>query len=455
MSYSYYEHYKNSGENNIGLIPQSWKVAKLYLLSKRYAGGTPDKNTSEYWENGTVPWLNSGSVNQFLITSPTTYITSDALEKSSAKWVPKGALLIALAGQGKTKGMVAQTTFDTTCNQSMAAIICRKFNSRYLLWWLVSQYENIRGLSSLDGRDGLNLEMIGGIKCPIPSSEEQKAIAAFLDKKSSEIDTLIAKKQKLIQLLEEKRSALITQVVTKGLYSDVPLKESYLPWLNSIPTHWSIKKFQHTSFVKARIGWQNLRSDEFTDDGPYCVTGTDFMDGKVNWSTAYHVSEQRYDLDTNIQLMNGDLLITKDGTIGKLALIDALPAKATLNSGIFVTRPLSNDYSNAFMYWLLSSQVFNDFIKFMNTGTTINHLYQHMLERFKYPLPPIEEQKVIVRFLVEETKKIDSIKSKIEEAIQRLKEYRSALIAYAVTGKIDVRPNLVRVDKLAHKEGTL
>lgn len=117
--YQKYAEYKDSGFEWADKLPVHWNSVHLKWISTIYAGGTPSKTIESYWENGTIPWINSGAVNQTYILEPSTYITKAAYENSSAKWIPKKALVMALAGQGKTKGMVAQLGIDTTCNQSM------------------------------------------------------------------------------------------------------------------------------------------------------------------------------------------------------------------------------------------------------------------------------------------------------------------------------------------------
>jgi type I restriction enzyme, S subunit len=149
----------------------------------------------------------------------------------------------------------------------------------------------------------------------------------------------------------------------------------HYPWLPPLPEHWRVMRIKHTTFVKGRIGWQGLRSDEFTDDGPLLVTGTDFKQGQVDWSSCHHISEQRYREDPYIHLREGDLLITKDGTIGKIAIVKGMPGPACLNSGVFVTRPSTGLYENRYLYWLLTSDVFQNFINLQKSGTTISHLY--------------------------------------------------------------------------------
>lgn len=162
--YKTYPEYKDSGVEWCTALPLGWKRTNLRWLSSIYAGGTPSKNVIDYWENGTIPWINSGAVNQSYVTEPSTFISKAAFENSSAKWIPKGALVVALAGQGKTKGMVAQLGINTTCNQSMAAIVFyEKKLSRYIYWWLTSNYQNIRNMAGGDLRDGLNLELLGDI----------------------------------------------------------------------------------------------------------------------------------------------------------------------------------------------------------------------------------------------------------------------------------------------------
>ena len=116
-------------------------------------------------------------------------------------------------------------------------------------------------------------------------------------------------------------------------------KDSGVEWIGEIPEHWGNSKIKYNTYVKGRIGWQGLTTSEYIDEGPFLVTGTDFQQGVVDWKTCQHVSGDRYDQDEYIQLQENDLLITKDGTIGKIALAKNLQAKATLNSGVFVTRP--------------------------------------------------------------------------------------------------------------------
>ena len=207
---------KDSGVEWIGKIPKHWEATLLKWLSNIYAGGTPNTMIKEYWQNGNIPWIASGEVNQKIITKPTNYITEEALKNSSAKWIPKNSLVMALAGQGKTKGMVAYLNINTTCNQSLSAIVpYDRINSKFLFYWLQSNYLKIRKMVGDGLRDGLNLELIGIIPVPIPSKkQEQQQIVDFLDKKTDEITQTIQTIKDEIKLLKEYKEILIYEVVT-------------------------------------------------------------------------------------------------------------------------------------------------------------------------------------------------------------------------------------------------
>lgn len=216
-------------------------------------------------------------------------------------------------------------------------------------------------------------------------------------------------------------------------------KKVNLSWLNHIPTHWKTKKLKFSTYVKGRIGWHGLNSDEFLYEGNYyLVTGTDFTSKRINWETCYRITEERYEENPYIHLMENDLLLTKDGSIGKLAIVKDIPYKASVNSGVFVTRPLNNDYDTNYMFYLLSSDLFKEFINYQKTGTTINHLYQEVFENFEYCYPPsIEEQHTIANFLDYKTSQIDELIEKKGQLLKLLEEKRIALITQAVTKGLD------------------
>ena len=215
------------------------------------------------------------------------------------------------------------------------------------------------------------------------------------------------------------------------------MKESGIDWIGQIPEEWEVIKVKFFTYMKGRIGWQGLKADEFIDEGPYLVTGTDFKNGRVNWDTAYHISQKRYEQAPEIQLKQGDLLVTKDGTVGKLALIDELPDSASLNSHLLVLRPLFNRYDNHFLYYVLSSLEFKNYFQKVSIGSTMDSLSQEKMGEFIFALHNINVQNSISRYLDKKTAQLDKVKALLEEQIQKLKDYRASLIYETVTKGLD------------------
>ena len=169
-------------------------------------------------------------------------------------------------------------------------------------------------------------------------------------------------------------------------------KNSGIEWIGQIPEGWSVIPMKHYFYMKGRIGWQGLKADEFTEDGPYLVTGTDFVNGKVCWERCYHISEERFNEAPEIHVEKGDLLITKDGTVGKLALIDEKPEKVSLNSHLLILRPTKNNVDNHFVYWALQSINFKDYTGLASSGSTMASLSQEKIGEYPLLFPSPSEQ---------------------------------------------------------------
>lgn len=212
-------------------------------------------------------------------------------------------------------------------------------------------------------------------------------------------------------------------------------KDSGVKWIGTVPADWEINKIKYISILKGRIGWQGLTSDEYTDEGAYLITGTDFENGSINWDSCVHVPMRRWEEARDIQIENGDLLITKDGTIGKVAIVSGCTAPTSLNSGVLRISTIDG-YDRRFLYWVLQSDVFWTWFADKNAGnSTIQHLYQGDFAEFKYAVPPIDEQRDIAAFLDTECAKIDSIIDDLERQIEALEKYKKSSIIEAITNK--------------------
>lgn len=327
----------------------------------------------------------------------------------------------------------------------MAAILpSPRIESRYLFWLLTAQYRQIRSMAGDDLRDGLNLETVGNIPILVPPLAEQRDIAAFLDAETAKIDTLIEKKQALIEKLNEQRTALISRTVTRGLPPDAAraagldpharLKPSGVEWLGEIPEHWSVKRLRYVG--EAIIGLTYNPADLVEEgEGTLVLRSSNIVRDRISLKDNVYV---RSSIPSHLRTRDGDILVcSRNGSralIGKNALLNREVAGLTWGAFMTVFRsPL-----NSFLYYVFNSSLF-DYQSGAFATSTINQLTVGVLSSFEVPIPPALEQSAISRFLESEDRKVDASSSKVEAAIESLREYRSALITAAVTGKIDVR----------------
>ena len=205
---------KDLGIDWIGQVPEGWGVGKVKYFSQISAGATPDRNNSLFW-SGNINWMSSGEVNQGIVKHTSETITDLALKRTSTKLLPNGTVMLALNGQGKTKGTAAVLAIESASNQSLASFIVdnKILNNMYLYYFFVANYYNIRGLKGED-RDGLNLQLVSNIVIPLFEFEEQQKIVDFLDKKTVQIDKLIQIKNQQIENINKQRQTLIYDYVT-------------------------------------------------------------------------------------------------------------------------------------------------------------------------------------------------------------------------------------------------
>jgi type I restriction enzyme S subunit len=231
------------------------------------------------------------------------------------------------------------------------------------------------------GVPGFNLTRLQSLEIKIPPIGAQRKIAHAL----SDMEALEGNLQELI---------VKKHAIKHGMMQQLLAGRTRLPGFTEqwVPLHVASK-----SVVKARIGWQGLAASEYQASGMYrLVGGTEFTNGAVDWEATPFVSKWRYDQDAGIQLQQGDILLTKDGSIGKTAYIERLPGPATLNSGVFVIRPVRNSYDSRFLYFMFRSRIFGEFIDRLSAGSTISHLYQRDLVSLVLDVPPtIKEQQAI------------------------------------------------------------
>lgn len=430
---------KDSGLKYIGLIPSEWNLSKIkFEIKDLYSGGTPESGNSEFYDENGEKWVAIGDMsNTEQVYDTESHITKEGIKNKNLKKVPRDTILYSIYA---TIGKVSELKIDAYINQAILAIYPNSglFNG-YLKYTLKLLEEYALSECSNSIQNNLNALKVKNFPILQLNFEEQKMIAKILDDRIEKINIVLKDLSDEIESLEKYRKSLITETVIKGLKSNVKMKNTKIQWIEEISEEAKLIKLKYFSYMKGRIGWQGLNSEDFIEEGPYCVTGTDFVNGKINWETCYHVSDERYNMDSNIQLKIGDLLVTKDGTIGKLAVVDELPNKACLNSHLLIIRPLMNKFINKYLYYVMKSEIFYKYYNLVSSGSTMDSLSQEKTGNFIFPIYEIEKQKQIADYLDKKCKEIDELISDKQEQIKKMEQYKKSLIYEYVTGKKRVK----------------
>ncbi len=336
--------------------------------------------------------------------------------------IHSGAVLLNITGASIGRCAVAdERVLGGNVNQHVCEIRCNRerLDPNFLKDFLLSEpgQRQIESFQAGGNRQGLNFAQIRSFHVPRPKISEQRAIVAAL----SDVDALIGALDKLIT-----KKHLIKLATTQRLLTGKVRLPGFVG-------DWAPLNMAEHSLLKARIGWQGLTTAEYLKTGKYrLVTGTDFEGGKVDWSRCFFVNESRYSQDHYIQLRSGDVLLTKDGTIGKVGYVDTLPGPATLNSGVFVIRPKNGAYDPLFFYYVLTSSIFELFLARLQAGSTIVHLYQKDFVGFSFMAPEKTEQSAIARVLSD----MDAEITTLEHRRDKTKAIKQGMMQALLTGRI-------------------
>ena len=257
---------------------------------------------------------------------------------------------------------------------------------------------------------------------------------------------MIAEQRRLVELLAEKRQAVISHAVTKGLNPNVPMKDSGIEWLGDVPEHWAVVPLGHlANQIQTGPFGSQLHSEEYVDGETPVINPSNIQDGKLiaDWSCT--VTQEIVDRLSHHKLLCGDIVFGRRGEMGRCALVTANEVNWLCGTGSLNVRLSSRAIPEFVSIYLRTSYV-RDLLKLESVGSTMDNLNTQILSSVPVPQPPLDEQQIIADFLETETAKFDTLTAEANHAIQLLQERRSALISAAVTGKIDVRvPELAEV----------
>ncbi|HCH1222646.1 TPA: restriction endonuclease subunit S [Vibrio parahaemolyticus] len=433
--YKAYSDYKESNYEWLGNVPSHWGVAySKWLFSERNnKAKQSDEMLTASQKYGVIPQKIFMQIEQQKVVQ---------VQKGHdiLKQVKRNDFVISMRS---FQGGIEFCEYDGSVSSAYVPLEPKEELSLSYFKYLFKSKPYIQALQATTNlvRDGqaLRYNNFLQVKIPVPEQNEAEKIGTFLDYETAKIDTLITKQEKLIKLLKEKRQAVISQTVTKGLNPDAPMKDSGVEWLGEVPEHWDRSRLGFECSVKARLGWKGLKADEYVPEGYIFLATPNIKGSEIDFENVNYITKQRYDESPEIMLQEKDLLVTKDGsTTGTTNLVRKLPAPATVNSSIAVIRSRGNILPEYLYYFFVSTYTQN-VIKRMQGGMGVPHLFQADLRWFHILLPSSIEQESIAKYLDTQTAKCDLLIEKATNAIQLMKERKTALISAAVTGKIDVR----------------
>lgn len=421
-----YDSYKDSGVEWIGEIPSHWNKTK-HKFNLSILSGYPFK--SELFDNSEgFPLIRIRDISSGKIE---TYYQGEVLDKFVVK---KGDLLIGMDGDFNTRWWDSEQGLlnQRCCSIFEGSDVLR----RYLHFILPIELNIINDLTYYTTVKHLSVDDINNTDTILPPLSEQQQIVSFLDTKTSLIDSLIEKTQRKIELLKEKRTSLINEVVTKGLNPNVEMKDSGVEWIGEIPKTWSVSKIM---FISKKVTDGSHHSPETQDSGKLYVTVSNVSKSNdIDFDSCSKISEESFsELERNgCRPKKGDVLITKDGTIGRGLVVGEFNEYVILSSiGLIrFSKKINPEYG---LYYLLSGLSIDQMYSHVR-GSGITRLTINLIKNLLFIIPPLSEQHQIIEYLDEQTQLIDNTISIEEKRIELLKEYCQSLISEVVTGKLKV-----------------
>jgi type I restriction enzyme S subunit len=357
----------------------------------------------------------------------------------------RGDLLLEKSGGGEQQPVGAVVLYDrdepAVCSNFVARLeVASGHSPRFLSYLHASLYSgriNERSIKQTTGIQNLDASSYLDEPVSIPPWNEQTAIAAFLDRETARIDALIKKRQRMILLLQEKRAALITHAVTRGIDLDVPLKDSGVDWLGPIPVNWEVLTLAKLT-TKLTNGYVGPTRDMFADEGVPYLQSLHIKDNSIRFGADYFVPKAWSDRHRKSILKADDVLVVQTGDIGQVAHVGHRWAGSNCHA-LIICSPEEERIGGRFLSWLLASTYGQAQFEALKTGALHPHLNCGNIKHMPIPVPPVQEQLRIAAHVDRETARIETIGEQARSAIELLTEYRASLITAAVTGQIDVR----------------
>ena len=442
-----YPKYKDSGVLWLGEVPEHWPLSKLKYFASFCGGGTPSRENLDYWD-GEIPWVSPKDMKSERILSAEESVTEAGLRSSATALLSPGRLLMVVrSGILKHTIPVAINDVAVCLNQDMKAVsfATNSCQSEFFLRWVQGLNDQLLLAWSKQGATVESIEhaYLAETVVPLPRPEEQCAIIKFLNCEIGKIDALVEEQRRLIELLKEKRQAVISHAVTKGMNPDAPLKDSGIEWLGQIRSDWmmaavkGLAKPGKNTFIDG--DW--VEAPFITEEGIRLIQTGNVGTGFYKEQGFRYVSEESFGVLRCTEIFPNDVLICRlDGPVGRACLVPDLGVRmiTSVDNAILKVR---EDIDPRFVVYLMSSE---PWLKWLEVICRVGggfrvRVSRKMLGDLRIACPPYREQVEIADVLDKELGAINHLVSQVDAGIDLLQERRTALISAAVTGKIDVR----------------
>jgi len=420
-------------------------VDRLKWFVVRIGSGKTPKGGAEVYEDSGVVFLRSQNVHfDGLHLDDVAYIAPEVDAEMAGTRVHPADVLLNITGASLGRCCIVPDGFPAANVNQHVCIVRpnrRQIAPRFLAYMLGSDLVQSQIFSNENGvsREGLNFFQIADLQVVVPEAlSEQEAIVAFLDRETARIDAMIARKERLIALLEEKQAALISHAVTKGLNPNAPMKDSGIDWLGPIPAHWQAKPLMRMTPDDRPIMYGIVLPGPNVEEGVPIVKGGDVGPGRLRLQLLNRTTREIEQGYVRSRLLSGDIVYAIRGSIGTAEMVPAELVGANLTQDAARVSP-RRDIHGPWLLYAVKSAAFFAQLDAKATGATIRGINIRDLKRGVVPVPPRPEQETIAAYLDSVTVKMSTIVAKCRESVQRLQEHRRALISAAVMGKIDVR----------------
>ena len=444
--YKPYPRYKNSGVEWLGKTPTEWDRTRIKYLAmgKNTLFIDGDWIESKDISSSGIKYITTGNIGKGEYKEQGLgFISEDTFKELNCTEIYKGDLVLSRLNLPIGRACIIPE-LNNRVVMAVDNVVIRpnqQYDKQYLMYLFSSSgyFQHTSLVARGTTMQRISRGLLGDVDIPSPKLIEQKNIANYLDSATAKIDTLIEKQTKLIALLKEKRQAVISTAVTRGLDNTVAMKDSGVEWLGEIPEHWEAIKL---GYLASKIGSGKTPrggAEVYSDTGIIFLRSQNVYDNGLHLEDVVKISEVIHAEMDNTHIKNGDILLNvTGGSIGRTCLVPDDFERANVNQHVCIIRLIKKEYQT-YMSFVMKSSVIKTQIDAVQNGAAREGLNFEQISGFKIAIPTLEEQNSIVNYINKKTKKIDTLITKATKAIELLKEKRTALISSAVTGKIDVR----------------